>query len=152
MAAPTANGVRLIFPTTQAARAIPIPHHRIALNNQAEDALHKANLARQSSQLIDTLWPTDPSVKPTPWSAGLQDAIEIKSGRNPSPVFLTGIPMETYFPHGVQSACNAEALPNNIARSDGQWLAHNQQAVPIRSETSNVNTGKCVGCHASAGL
>lgn len=60
-------------------------------------------------QLIDTQWPTDPTAKPTPWNAGLPDAINNKPGGNPTPVFVTNITMETYFQKGAQSACNQAA-------------------------------------------
>ncbi|MEO5561707.1 MAG: hypothetical protein ABIO49_17130 [Dokdonella sp.] len=139
-------------PKTQAARAIPIPADKIALNDLAAVALHKANSVLQYYQLIDTQWPTDPTAKPTPASAGLPGAVENKPGGNPTPVFLTNIAMETYFQHGVQAACNAEELPGNVACPAGQWLAGSQKAAPLGDETSIFNSESCMGCHSSAGL
>lgn len=139
-------------PKTQAARAIPIPANKIALNDQAEGALRKAQSVLQYYQLIDTQWPTDPSAKPTPPSAGLPGAVENKPGGNPTPVFLTNITMETYFQHGVAPACNAEELGSNVACPAGQWLSGNQKAGAVGDTTSIFNTESCMGCHSSAGL
>src|SRR5262249_53246338 len=102
------NGTWSNSPPTQAWRAIPIPADKVALNDEARGALVRASSALRYYQLIDTQWPTEPSAKPTPPSAGLPGAIENKPGGNPTPVFLTNITMETYFQNGVQPACQQE--------------------------------------------
>jgi hypothetical protein len=139
-------------PKTQAARAIPIPADKIALNDQAAGALRKAQSVLQYYQLIDTQWPTDPSAKPTPWNAGLPNSIENKPGGNPTPVFLTNITMETYFQHGVQPACSQQEAPNNVACPAAQWLTGSQKGTPASDQTSIFGSESCMGCHSSAGL
>ena len=133
---------------TQAVRAIPIPGDKIELNAQAQAALKRLGSVWQYYQLIDTQWPTDPSAKPSPWSAGLPAAINNKSGGNPTPVFLTNITMETYFQNGVQDACNQEELPDKPqipCPPKAPALFPNVAAKVFASES-------CMGCHSSAGI
>jgi hypothetical protein len=139
-------------PPTQAARAIPIPADKIALNDEAEAAIAKADSVLRYYQLIDTQWPIDPSAKPTPWNDGLPNAVENKSGGKPTPVFLTNITMETYFQHGVQPACQMEERPGNVVCPPGQWLTGSQTATPTADATQIFASESCVGCHSSAGL
>lgn len=139
-------------PPTQVWRAIPIPADKVDMNLQASTALGKEKSVLQFYQLIDTQWPTEPNVKPTPWTAGLPGAIVNKPGGNPTPVFLTNITMETYFQHGVVSACQQEELPGNVV-CPGQWLQNKGAGTPpIGDSTSIFVTESCMGCHSSAGL
>lgn len=134
---------------TQAWRAIPIPGDKVQLNRQAEAALAKLGSAWQYYQLIDTQWPTQPSKPPTPWTAGLPDAINNKSGGFPTPVFLTNITMETYFQKGVQPACEQEHLPPGVSCPPASTAPSN---APKADTTPVFATESCMGCHASAGL
>lgn len=139
-------------PPTQAWRAIPIPADKVALNDQVTAGLAKQNTALRFYQLIDTQWPTHPTAKPTPWNAGLPNAVINKPGGEPTPVFLTNVTMETYFQHGVQPACNAEELPAN-AICPGQWLQNKGPGAPPQGDTTAIfATESCMGCHSSAGL
>jgi hypothetical protein len=146
------NGNWATTPPTQAARAIPIPADKIALNDQAEAAIAKADSVLRYYQLIDTQWPTNPSAKPTPWSDGLPNAVENKPGGDPTPVFLTNIAMETYFQHGVQPACQTEETPGNVVCPPGQWVIGSQTATPTADTTQIFASESCMGCHSSAGL
>ena len=134
---------------TQALRSIPIPGDKQRLNAQAQAALAKLGSVWQYYQLIDTQWPTEPTVKPTSWSAGLPDSVNNKPGGDPTPVFLTKITMETYFQGSVQAACHQEELPGGVAcppagaPTFGLKSADNTQIFASES---------CMGCHSSAGL
>lgn len=134
---------------TQAARAIPIPADKMALNAQAQKTLLAANSPLGYYELIDTQWPTDPGAAPTPPVKGLPDAIDNKPGGDPTPVFLTNITMETYFQVGTQPACNQE---ENVSCPPAQWLSQNQARGPVSDTTSVFATESCMGCHSSAGL
>ena len=148
--AQNADGSWATSPPTQVSRAIPIPADKVALNDQAQVALNKAGTALRYYQLIDSQWPTEPSVAPTNPATGLPGAIENKPGGNPTPVFLTNITMETYFQVGVQAACNQEETQNCPA---AHWLTANQKATKMPADTTSVFASEsCMGCHSSAGL
>jgi hypothetical protein len=142
-------------PPTQVWRAIPIPADKQALNAEAQAALGQAGSVLRYYQLIDTQWPTQPNVPPTPWTAGLPGAVDNKPGGNPTPVFLTNITMETYFQGGVQPACRQEELPNNVSCPPPPPLAWEGKAVPAgppADATPIFATESCMGCHSSAGI
>ncbi len=139
-------------PKTQIVRSIPIPADKQALNSQAEAALMKAGSPLQFYQLIDTQWPTDPSAPPTPWNAGLPDAVNNKSGGNPTPVFLTNVTMETYFQGPTTTACQAEELATGMVCPPASWAS---AATPNNKSTTVdmtpiFGTESCMGCHSSA--
>jgi len=139
-------------PKTQIVRSIPIPADKRALNRQAEAALAKAGSPLQFYQLIDTQWPTDPSAPPTPWNAGLPDAVNNKSGGNPTPVFLTNVTMETYFQGPTTTACQAEELATGMVCPPASWAS---AATPNNKSTTVdmtpiFGTESCMGCHSSA--
>lgn len=135
--------------STQVMRAIPIPGEKRDLNAQAEAALAKLSSVWQYYQLIDTQWPTNPSAKPTPWSAGLPGAINNKPGGDPTPVFLTNITMETYFQRGLQPACKQEELPNGVTCPPTGPATFR---VPAADNTQVFASESCMGCHSSAGF
>ncbi len=128
---------------TQALRAIQIPGDKVELNAEAQAAFAQLRSVWRYYQLIDTQWPTDPKVKPTPPSAGLPDAIENKSGGDPTPVYLTNITMETYFQKGVQAACQQE---------EQTALCPSRYPAKAADNTQVFGTESCMGCHSSAGV
>jgi hypothetical protein len=135
----------------QAVRAIPIPGEKQSLNAQAQAALKALGSVWQYYQLIDTQWPIDPTAKPTPWNAGLPDALNNKPGGRPTPVFLTNITMETYFQAGVQAACHQEELPHSVACPSGDVTASNVPKA-VADATQVFASESCMGCHSSAGF
>lgn len=134
---------------TQVARAVPIPADKVALNHEAQAALHSANTALRYYRLIDSQWPTDPAAAPTKPEAGLPNAIDNKSGGDPTPVLLTNVTMETYFQVGVQPACNQE---ENVSCPPAQWHGQKQAHSRVADTTSVFASESCMGCHSSAGL
>ncbi len=139
-------------PKTQIVRSIPIPADKRALNRQAEAALAQAGSPLQFYQLIDTQWPTDPSAPPTPWNAGLPDAVNNKSGGNPTPVFLTNVTMETYFQGPTTTACQAEELATGTVCPPSPWASAttpNNKSTTV-DMTPIFGTESCMGCHSSA--
>jgi hypothetical protein len=88
----------------------------------------------QYYQLIDTQWPTNPSLPPTPaGDADLPQSINNKSGGQPTRAYLTNATMETYFQGGNQSASG-------------------QQEGNPPSNIQVFGTESCMGCHSSAGV
>ncbi|HTV34502.1 MAG TPA: hypothetical protein VME69_15645 [Methylocella sp.] len=137
-------------PKTQASRGVPIPKDKQDLNAQARLVLAKIGSPLQYYQLIDTQWPTEPKAPPSPWNAGLPDAITNKPGGHPTPVYLTNITMETYFQKGVQSACRQEETPGNL---DCPPPPITYPAPGTISDGTKVfGTESCMGCHSSAGI
>jgi hypothetical protein len=118
----------------QVLRMVPIAPDKEALNHEAQAALRAQNSVWQYYQLIDTQWPTNPTLPPTtPGDANLPQSINNKAGGQPTPVYLTNATMETYFQLGNQNASSQ------------------QEGNP----PSNVNvfgTESCMGCHSSAGI
>ena len=141
-------------PKTQIVRSIPIPPDKQALNRQAQAVLTKAGSPLQYYQLIDTQWPTDPSAAPTPWNAGLPDAVNNKSGGKPTPVFLTNVTMETYFQGPTATACQAEELPSGVVCPVVPWASATtpNNKASIVDTTPIFATESCTGCHSSASL
>ena len=158
----------------QAARTIPIPADKVALNAQVAAALGKRKSVWQYYQLIDTQWPTVPSAAPAAWDSGLAQAVANKPGGDPTPVFLTNITMETYFQSGNQPACNQqEAVPTSAncppaynSLPAGTAIAAytpapltwnstlNNGTAPVKPgiSTQILGTESCMGCHSSAGV
>jgi hypothetical protein len=118
----------------QVLRMIPIPPDKEALNREAQAALREQNSVWQYYQLIDTQWPTNPTLPPTPpGDANLPQSINNKSGGQPTPVYLTNATMETYFQGGNQAASNME-----------------EGGPP--SKVQAFGTESCTGCHSSANV
>jgi hypothetical protein len=135
----------------QAMRAVPIPGDKLRLNAEAQAVFRALGSVWQYYQLIDTQWPTDPTAKPTPWNAGLPDAINNKAGGNPTPVFLTNITMETYFQTGQQAACNQEEVTGGNACPPGNATQSNFPKTAVDTTTVFASES-CMGCHSSAGF
>jgi hypothetical protein len=132
---------------TQVVRAVQIPGDKMRLNAEVQVVLAKLGSVWQYYQLIDTQHPTDPTARPTPWTAGLPGVIENKPGGKPTPVYLTNITMETYFQTGVQAACHREELPSNVA-----CPPKGADSFPSALGAQVFATESCMGCHSSAGL
>jgi hypothetical protein len=153
-------------------RTIPIPEDKVALNAQAQAVLRALGSVWQYYELIDTQWPTAPTVKPDDASVGLPQSVTNKPGGNPTPVFLTNITMETYFQSGNQPACNQEhgggdKCPSPYADfSPGTAIPAyqpdpvlwnsllNKGTTPVKPgiSTQILATESCMGCHSSAGI
>lgn len=119
---------------TQCERRIPIPPDVAALNAEVRAILKSMGSVWQYYELIDTQWPTDPSVPPTPGGPGTAPgSVANKTGGLPTPAFLTNITMESYFQNGNQIASNLEET--NLTDS-----------------TLVFGTESCMGCHSSAGI
>jgi hypothetical protein len=172
-----ANGVYPRIPV-QVSRTIPIPADKVALNDEASTTLAAQSSVWQYYELIDTQWPTAPTVPPASPLAGLPDAVANKPGGNPTPVFLTNITMETYFQSGNQPACNNVEGSGNIpncpppyatvtpgtaiaayapvpANSPVNWTTtlNNRTPPPIAGTMTQIlATESCMGCHSSAGI
>lgn len=149
------NGVYPRIPV-QAWRSVPIPDDKQALNAQVRAAMAKQGSVWQYYQLIDTQWPTQPSVPPADPSGPLPQAVANKSGGNATPVFLTNITMETYF-QGVNTlACNqTEGNPGCTPTPTATGFLTNAGPVPSTSPTASTTIAaseSCMGCHSSAGI
>lgn len=113
---------------------IPVRVQRI--NRKMQRYFKQQKSVWQYYQLIDTQYPLDQNVPPSPnqeKNYHVPESVVNKPGGNPNLALLTNITMETFFQAGNQSASDL------------------MEANPV-SDITIFGTESCMGCHSSAGI
>jgi hypothetical protein len=126
---------------TQAKRMVDIPLRVRQVNAMMQTYFKSLNSVWQYYQLIDTQYPLDQAVAPSPYPDSkdttryhLPESVANKPGGRPNLAYLTNISMETFFQLGNQPA-------SNLIEADN-W----------NSPITTFGTESCMGCHSSAGI